>query len=225
MNKLKLSSKEMRELDSFAIKKIGISELVLMENAGVGIFNYAVSVFKKNSNKNILIIAGVGNNGGDALVAARHLINQGYPLKILLAGDLEKVSRSTAAQLEILKKMKITVEKYRGGLLWKYLKDADYCIEGLLGTGFKGVLREPLLSIIEQINKAELKVLAIDVPSGLNADTGSPQPEAIKARWTVTLGAVKKGLELKKAQKYIGTLKVVDIGLPFNLWKKSRKLK
>ncbi|MBU0580077.1 MAG: NAD(P)H-hydrate epimerase [Candidatus Margulisbacteria bacterium] len=218
-----LSSKKMRSIDRYAIERIGIPELVLMENAGFSIFHVIKQRIPDFTRKNFLILAGTGNNGGDALVVARHLKNYDVNVQVLLVGKKTKLTISTKTQMKILKKLKVKVVPYSKKTIEKYIEDTDVCIDGLLGTGFSGKLREPQFSLVEKLNKTNISVLSIDVPSGLNADNGKPQPIAVKANWTITLGAYKKGLFTQSSTAYVGKLQLVDIGLPIRQWLRKRK--
>lgn len=218
-----LTAKQVRALDRYTIEKIGIPELVLMENAGMGIFRYIQQRIPDYRRKYFLVLAGAGNNGGDALVLARHLKTQNIKLEVILVGNKKKASQSVRTQLQILKKLRVKVQEYKPKLLEQYLKESDICIDGILGTGFKGDLRESIQNIIYKINQSKAQVLSIDVPSGINANNGQPSPIAVDANWTLTLGAYKKGLFTQSSREYIGKLQLVDIGLPLKIWRQKRK--
>ncbi len=218
-----LTAAQMRMLDHFTIKTFGVPELSLMECAGKEIFRFISEYTQNFSKKNYLILVGNGNNGGDALVVARHLLNNGAKCTGLLVGDSKKMSRSARLQFKIVQNMDMKIEQYNSDKLVELMDAHDLCIDGILGTGFSGKLREQALTIIQQVNAHKIPVLAIDIPSGLNADSGKPQPDAIKAVWTITLGAYKKGLFLRAARPYVGKLRVVDIGLPLNQWLKIKR--
>jgi len=161
-----------------------------------------------------VIFCGCGNNGGDGFVAARHLFNKGVSATVVIMNDPDKYTGDALTNLKIISKFKIKIKK------WNYWK-TDFCspdiiIDGLLGTGFKGEVREPYASAIKKINSFDKPVVSIDVPSGLNADTGCSGGETVNASVTVTMAAVKKGCIAKSALKFCGKIIVADIGLPRN---------
>jgi hydroxyethylthiazole kinase-like uncharacterized protein yjeF len=218
-----MTTKQIRALDKYAIRSLGVPELVLMENAGKEIFNFIAERVISFSKKKFLVLSGCGNNGGDAMVVARHLFNHGILCTVVIIGDTQKMSRSARVQKKILQNMQVPVINYDEETFIDLLEQHHVCIDGILGIGFSRKLRESVLKVIEQVNSIRIPVLSIDVPSGLNADNGKPLPEAIKATWTITLGAYKKGLFLRSARPYVGKLRVVDIGLPVAIWSEQTR--
>lgn len=211
-----VSREEMRNLDKQASVAYGIPPILLMENAGRGSADLFAALHRKSEipGKKILILCGKGNNGGDALVAARHLWNRDFQVVIFLACEVAEMSKETQFQFEITQKMKIPTVKDSFTLI---LKNVDAVIDGLYGIGLNRSLAEEDLSLILKINHSHKPVLALDIPSGMDADTGLGLPECIHATWTATFGLPKKGFDNPLAQPFLGELLVVDIGLPKEL--------
>ncbi|MGD0450554.1 MAG: NAD(P)H-hydrate dehydratase [Candidatus Bathyarchaeia archaeon] len=206
-----ISSREMRALETNA-EYYGISLLQLMENAG---FDVAKEVISRFSNeKKIVIFCGLGGNGGDGFVAARHLLAAGFKVTVVLAGRSHDIHHEAALQnwliLESSHDKVSLIEINDSSLIPKV--SADVAIDALLGTGTKGQLKPPVSQMVEHINSLKAFKLSVDVPTGIDADTGEILGTAVKADLTVTFYKKKKGLE--KAKEYVGKLVVNDIGLP-----------
>jgi len=191
----------------------GVSRLLLMENAGHNIALEVASRFKPN--KSVVIFCGLGGNGGDGFVAARHLSSMGFKVSIILAGKareiLDKATLENWNALQFLRESIPICEVYDSALIPQKIT-ADLVIDALLGTGTKGTLRPPILQLVKKINIMNTFRLAIDVPTGIDADTGEVLGDAVKANLTITFHKSKRGL--KKAKKYCGEMLVKDIGLP-----------
>ena len=211
MLKHPIASRDMRALELNA-EYFGVPRLLLMENAGSGVALEVASRFK--SGKSVLVFCGLAGNGGDGFVAARHLSCMGFKVKVFLAGRAKDISDKAALEnwraLQFLGDMIPVEEVYDSALVPK--ATAEVVIDALLGTGAKGNLRPPVLQLVERINEIDAFRVAVDVPTGVDADTGAVAGEAVKANLTVTFHRSKKGLE--KAKKYVGELAVKDIGLP-----------
>ena len=194
---------EMRQIDKRAIEEIGIPEIVLMENAAREIYSALSSLLQGVANKRICIIAGVGNNGGDAFAAARHIVNAGGRPQVFVLGSQDRMSQSAAVNFNVICNMGIQVfqlqEQRDWDKLMAVLKTADGVLDGLLGTGFHGQLRESSAKLINIVNNAGVPILSIDVPSGVNAENGQVDSVAIQADATITLGAIPSNL-LKDSQ-------------------------
>ena len=195
----------------------GVSRLQLMENAGKSVADEISSRFRPEETK-IAIFCGLGGNGGDGFVAARHLLNRGFKVKVIIAGRLREVRDECARKnLEALKQLgRIKdslelLEVYDSSLIPNSLK-AEVAIDALLGIGLKGKPRPPILQLIKKINELDAFKIAVDVPTGINSDTGEVLGEAVRANLTITFHKAKPGL--LKASEYIGELIVKDIGLP-----------
>lgn len=201
----------MRALESNA-EYFGVSRLLLMENAGHNVALEVASRFKPG--KSVAVFCGLGGNGGDGFVAARHLSCMGFKARIILAGKAREISDKAALEnwhaLQFLSDTIPVEEVYDSTLVPK--TTADIVIDALLGTGAKGSLRPPILQLVERINEMDAFRIAVDVPTGIDAETGTVSDEAVKANLTITFHRSKKGLG--KAKKYVGELLVKSIGLP-----------
>lgn len=198
--------------DEHAQEKLGISSLVLMENAGRSVAEEAMKMLGGTKGKGcVAIVCGVGNNGGDGLVAARHLANAGIKVEVLIVGDLNKIKLDPDINLGILKKMKIGVK--RGGEGIRGLGKPDLIIDAIFGIGLQSDVREPYAQVIKTINQAGKPVLSVDVPSGLDADIGKVLGIAVKAKKTVTFVAIKNGFSMDDGPECCGELVVRDIGI------------
>ncbi len=206
-----ITSREMRALETNS-EYFGVSRLLLMENAGHCVACLIGSKFK--SGKSVAIFCGLGGNGGDGLVIARHLLLRGFKVTVVLAGKGKEITDKAALEnwnaLQSLADAINIVEVYDSTLAPDV--KADVVVDALLGTGAKGELRPPILQLVKKINSMDAFKVAVDVPTGVDADTGEVLGEAVKADMTVTFYRSKKGLA--KAKKYVGDLTVKDIGLP-----------
>lgn len=210
--------KEMRRIDQTAAEHYGIPEPLLMENAGHRAAEQMAELMRGVKGKTLCILSGSGNNGGDALAAARHLFNQGARLKLFLAGNPDHFKESAAGMYQVLQKMGLDIHRLECDRDWDRLhfalKLADGVLDGILGTGFSGELRKPTLRVIEEINAAGKPVLSIDIPSGVEADTGRVLSVAVRADRTLVLGLPKPGHLLSPGAEHCGSWVVDDIGLP-----------
>ncbi|MEM3072549.1 MAG: NAD(P)H-hydrate epimerase, partial [Candidatus Bathyarchaeia archaeon] len=191
---------------------LGVSDRQLMENAGRAVAEEIAHRFPVGSE--VVVYAGIGRNGGDGLVAARHLACRGFKVKVLLLGSGERIRDNlTWLNYQAVRNMRFTVElvEVRDSRELKPVK-ADVIVDSLLGTGVKGVLREPMLTAVKTLNDSEGFKVSVDVPSGVDSDTGQVLGEAVKADLTLTFHRLKIGL--KEASSFCGELKVVDIGIP-----------
>lgn len=206
-----ITSREMRALELNA-EYFGISRLVLMENAGHSIALEIASRFR--SDKAVAIFCGLGGNGGDGFVIARHLLSLGFKSTVMIAGKAKEITDKAALEnwkaLQPLREVISIYEVYDSSLIPKI--EADIVVDALLGTGTKGRIRPPILQLVQKINSMNAFRVAVDVPSGVDADTGEVPGEAVKADLTITFHRTKKGL--KKAKKHAGDVIVKNIGLP-----------
>ncbi len=214
-------AKKMHEIDDAAINQFGLPELSLMESAGRKVAEVAREIFGGVDKKSICALAGSGNNGGDALTAARYLANWGAKIKIFLIGNKAHRTDSLNVQIKILREMGIEILQLENDRNWERLQVAlrfcDGIIDGILGTGFFGEMRPDALKMIRQANSAGKPIVAIDIPSGVAADTGVVAGEAIQAACTVTLGLPKIGHYLYPGANFVGRLIIDDIGIPAKL--------
>jgi hydroxyethylthiazole kinase-like uncharacterized protein yjeF len=206
-----ITSREMHALELNA-EYFGVSRLQLMENAGHKVALEIASRFELD--KSVAIFCGLGGNGGDGFVAARHLSSMGFKATIILAGKAKEISHEAALAnwkaLQFLKEGIYIHEVYDTTLIPEVT--AEIIVDALLGTGTKGKLRPPILQLVEKINTVNAFRVAVDVPTGIDADTGEVLSKAVKAKLTITFHKTKKGLE--NAKDYVGELVVRDIGLP-----------
>jgi len=215
-----MSRDEVRAVDRWAIHETGVPGVVLMENAGRSCAELVKDRLAGVENPEVAVFCGTGNNGGDGFVIARHLLNAGFRVSVVLCGHREKVRGDARVNLDILEKLGYTVERLDPGAgdaaLWvrERAGHADMIVDALFGTGLQGELREPYRSLVETINALKPPVLAVDIPSGLDCDTGQPLGSVIRACCTVTFVAVKKGfLAVPEARRYVGELFVASIGV------------
>lgn len=217
---LVLTASEMRRLDEEAIKGIGISSLALMENAGAQVARFLQDKYGPLKDKRIHILVGPGNNGGDGLVAARHLLNMGARPKVYLTHPEDKCSRECQVNLEIFRRLdgeivSLTVSQRRN--LKFSLSMADVIVDSMLGTGAQGPLRGQLGEIVAVVNEVRRPVVAVDVPTGVDATTGEVAGEAVRADYTCCLGHLKLGCLFYPGRSYVGEYVVLDIGIPHKL--------
>lgn len=213
-----LTGAQMAELDRQAIERLGIPSLVLMENAGRAVVEELCARFPDLARKKIVIVIGKGNNGGDGLVVARKLLDLGASVEVHALCSSKEFSAETRQQADILGKLGFTIQhctKPKGvQALAQALADAEIIIDGLFGTGFRGAARDLAAEAIELINLSSAFVCAIDIPSGVEADTGHVLGPAIYADLTVTFELPKLGLLLYPGRQYVGELAVKPIGYP-----------
>ncbi|MFA5794289.1 MAG: NAD(P)H-hydrate epimerase [Candidatus Brocadiia bacterium] len=211
-----LSRAQMRKSDRIAIERYGIPALVLMENAGRIVAEQSAQLLSKSSPRRVLVICGKGNNGGDGLVAARYLAEWGVKTYILLLDKLINPDRSaeTAVNLRICHRLKIPISTDYHRLLRHGFKSYGLVIDAIFGVGLERAVLPPYSDIIRAINDSGRPVIAVDIPSGLDADTGKPLGIAVQTEITVTMAAPKKGFRTPGARAYIGRVIVADIGIP-----------
>ncbi len=213
-----VTAQEMGAMDQKASKEYGIPSVVLMENAGLRVVDLVSALLDNLVRRTIIVVAGKGNNGGDGFVVARHLLNRGAEVQVFLAAEPEKIKGDALINLNIWRKMGQKVlpllKSNDTNLFRLSLMKAELVVDALYGTGFTGTLRDQLVSVIEAINASGKPVVAIDIPSGLEADTGKANGPCIIANHTVTFALPKLGLVLPTATKYVGELHVADISIP-----------
>ena len=203
-----ITSEEMAALDENC-KFYGLIPIQLMENAGANVANEIKKRFT-GKGTSVTIVAGKGNNGGDAFAAARHL--HGFDVKIVLLGSSKDLrTEETSGNMRILKENSFDIAEITDSSELKTLYLSDVIIDAIFGTGIRGKIREPEATAINLINDANAFVVAVDVPSGLDPDTGDAE-KAVRADLTVTFHSAKRGL--LKAKEYVGELVVADIGIP-----------
>ncbi len=196
-----LSRDQVREVDRRAIDEYGMSGLVLMENAGRGV---ADTLLTLGVHGPVVVCCGKGNNGGDGFVIARHLDNRGKAVRVLLFADPAELRYDAAANWHILERAGIPFETFNKDVtptqLKPHLADADWIVDALLGTGASGEPQPPYSAAIEAINGAVRRVLAVDLPSGLDCDSGVAFTQTVTADHTCTFVAAKPGFYKGDAQ-------------------------
>ncbi len=203
-----ITSEEMAALDENC-KFYGLIPIQLMENAGANVANEIKKRFTSKGTS-VTVVAGKGNNGGDAFAAARHL--HGFDVKIVLLGRSKDLrTEETSRNMRILKENGFDIVEITDSSELKTLSRSEVIIDAIFGTGIHGKIREPEATAIDLINDANAFVVAVDVPSGLDPDTGESE-KAVRADLTVTFHSAKRGL--LNAKEYVGELVVADIGIP-----------
>jgi len=217
-----IKAEEMHAID-VNCEYLGVSRLMLMENAGA---ETAKAILRRVNvkGKKVVIVAHTGNKGGDGFVTARHLSTLGAKVLLVLLGDPEKIRTDEARRnWKIVCEMESSIERIiiKDSSMIKYLaeaaREADIIIDALLGTGIRGTLRSPILEAVKIINEAGEKgayIVSIDIPTGINPNTGEILGAAIKANLTVTHHKPKIGMLTKEAKNYVGELYVANIGIP-----------
>lgn len=210
-----LTRDQVRRVDEVAVRDFGMPGIVLMENAGRGAAELLASLAIGGR---VVICAGRGNNGGDGFVIARHLENRGCEVRVLLFADPARLSGDAATNWRILEAAdtprRVMVGAPDVSDLEAEFRPADWIVDALLGTGTTGSVREPFRTVIEQINASRRKVFAVDLPSGLDCDSGRPLGPCIRAQHTATFVARKSGFEVSGSEAWTGAVTVVDIGVP-----------
>jgi NAD(P)H-hydrate epimerase len=211
-----------REVDRLAVEEYGMSSLVLMENAGRSVADVMQEL---GVGSEVLICCGKGNNGGDGLVLARHLDLRGVMVRVLAWAAPEGLSPDAASNLRILQAAGLNVlcaehDQDDSALapldaaLDDALPRADWVVDALLGTGVQGAPRPPLDGVIRRLNAARRPILSVDVPSGLDCDSGEAAQTTVRAAHTCTFVSAKPGLLMPEAFPFVGKLHVLGIGAP-----------
>ncbi|HYL80374.1 MAG TPA: NAD(P)H-hydrate epimerase, partial [Candidatus Acidoferrum sp.] len=216
-----VTAKEMQELDRRATAEYGIPSLLLMEHAGAETAREMRAAFPAISDGRVLVLCGRGNNGGDGFVVARHLLSCGIRVETYLLARRDEVKGDARINLEILEKLGAAPREITSaadlGAIQERIVSADVVVDALLGTGARGPVDGLFAQAIEIVNRAGRPVVAVDIPSGLIADSPEPAGPAIRAALTVTFALPKACLLLYPAAAYAGSVRVADIGIPHAL--------
>ena len=212
-----LNRQQARVVDRRAVEEFGLSGLVLMENAGRAC---ADALCRIGIAGRVVICCGRGNNAGDGFVIARHLDLWGVAVRVLLFSDPSRLSGDATANYAVLSKCDVPIivpdgaddERFERALL-----DADWIVDALLGTGARGDPRPPLDGVIRRLNEHPAQKMAVDLPSGLDCDTGEPAGITFRADHTCSFVAAKAGFAAERATEFIGVVHVLDIGAPRKL--------
>lgn len=203
---------QMREIDRATIEDYGFPGCVLMENAGRAVADAAVELLPPGGRA--LVLAGKGNNGGDGFVAARHLTERGYETAIALVGDISQVRGDAGLNLKHARAFGISIsENPDDAAILDLLEHADVVIDALLGTGLSGAVSGRMAEVLGLLSGYQGPIVAVDVPSGLDADTGALLGPVPRAEITVTFGLPKQGLYLHPGRASCGRIRVAPIGL------------
>src|SRR6185295_6871767 len=213
-----LNTQQMREADRQTIDEVGLPSIVLMENAG----RQAVAAMEASSEElassHVGVLCGRGNNGGDGFVLARTLAQRGIEATVFLFGSVSDVRGDARTNLEILGRVGVTVVEITDAQEWELhfseISECDLIVDAIVGTGFHGPLTGLLETVVADVNGLGVPVVAIDLPTGVSADSHELTGEAIEASMTVTLAAPKVPLILPPADAYGGDLVIADIGIP-----------
>jgi len=211
-----VTAEQMREMDRLTIEKYGVPSLVLMERAGEGITQVILERFSRAAKKGVLIVAGKGNNGGDGFVVARLLKKRRISCEVALLARKEEVSLDSAHNLRAYTKLKGQVaEVDAGGVdsLRQRMKGKGLLVDAILGTGMKNDVRGVYAEAITLMNASGIPTVAVDIPSGLDTDTGTPLGVSIQAEMTAALAFAKQGEVIYPGLNYVGDLVVAEIGI------------
>ena len=213
-----LNTQQMREADRRTIDDVGIPSIVLMENAGRQTVAAMEAAFEDLLSSHVAVLCGRGNNGGDGFVIARTLIQRGVEASVFVLGSVADVRGDARTNLEVLGRIGLTVVEITNAQEWELhfseISECDLIVDAILGTGFQGQLSGLLETVVADVNGLGVPVVAIDLPTGLSADSHEVEGEAIEASMTVTLGAPKIPLVLPPADAHCGDLVIADIGIP-----------
>jgi NAD(P)H-hydrate epimerase len=216
-----LNAAQMREADERAIQEIGIPSIVLMENAGRQVVAALEASFGDLASSEVAILCGRGNNGGDGFVVARTLHQRGVDVSVFVIGSVADVRGDARQNLEILGRLGLTAVEIAGGQDWELhfseIAECDVIVDAIFGTGLKAPLAGLLETIAADVNGSGIPVVAVDLPSGLSADTSEIIGECVRATITVTMGAPKLPLILPPADACAGRIVIADIGIPVSI--------
>jgi NAD(P)H-hydrate epimerase len=213
-----LDTLQMREADRRTIDEIGVASLVLMENAGRQVVAAIEATRGELLEGRVAVLCGRGNNGGDGFVIARTLAQRGVDVAVFLVGRVADVRGDARINLEILGRLGLTVVEIADGQAWELhvteVRECTLIIDAIVGTGLKAPLTGVIETVVADINASDIPVVAVDLPSGLSADSHEAAGPAIEAAMTVTLAAPKLPLVLPPAEAYAGDIVIADIGIP-----------
>lgn len=216
-----LTCQQIRELDILAIEHVGIPGLVLMENAGRAVAEFVYQILANPPRAKVVVLCGPGNNGGDGYVVARMLRNAGVPAGVVLAAARDRVRGDAAANLRIYERLEAPLLDASASGSDERVSEAiatsAVVVDALLGTGSSGPPRGLIAELIRRANASRANRVAVDIPSGLDGDSGSLSEPCFRADATVTFVAPKVGFEAAEAREMLGRIVVADIGVPREL--------
>jgi NAD(P)H-hydrate epimerase len=209
-----VSADQMRALDRAAIEQDGVPSLVLMERAGYGVFQRIAEWFAPIAGKHVAVLVGKGNNGGDGMVVARYLHEAGAKVHLWLACAPNEFKGDAAVQWRMIQAYGIPALPAPDAPDPALFRDEDLLVDALLGIGVRGAVSEPLYSLIDAVNRSGCPIVAVDIPSGLDADTGEVHGVAIRASYTVTMALPKAGFFQNDGVRCVGEWAIAPIGIP-----------
>src|SRR2546421_6768098 len=213
-----LNSAQMREADKRTIDDIGIPSLVLMENAGRQAVAAMEAMYADLLERQVGVLCGRGNNGGDGFVVARTLVQRGVDVAVFLLGGVADVRGDARVNLEILGRLGVTVVEIADSQAWELhfseVSDCALIVDAIFGTGLNAPVSGLIQSVIADVNASGITVVSIDIPSGLSADSAEPIGDSVEADTTVTLGVPKLPLVLAPGENRAGDIVIADIGIP-----------
>lgn len=213
-----LGRDQVRSVDGWATHTLGIPGILLMENAGRGVAEVLLELEKSPPTLPVLIFCGPGNNGGDGFVIARHLSGRGWPVRVVLASEIAVYKGDARFHLDILQKCQIGIHDDSNMDLPAALAQTSWIVDALFGTGLTRPLEGYFADLVNTINQSGRPVLSVDLPSGLDGDTGLPLGPTVRARHTVAMVARRPGFDHPGSIEYTGTVHVTGIGLPAWSW-------
>jgi len=213
-----------REVDRRCAKDFAIPGIVLMENAATALASAAIRLINQQHGAGACILAGPGNNGGDGAALARKLHNAAIPVAIALLADPDRITGDARTNLDIARRMRLRIERIEPDslpdqldTLTRRLGDAHLLVDAMLGTGLTTNVRGPIARAIDWINNHNTPTLSVDLPTGLDCDTGNPLGAAVRATETVTFVGWKQGFTNEQSRAYTGDITVANIGAPIEL--------
>ncbi len=211
-----VTAEEMRKIDDIAIREFQMDIPIMMENAGTATATLAMRMLHGATvRKRIACLVGGGNNGGGGMVAARHLANWGAQVNMVLGTVENRMKDVPLRQLRILERMGVPARETD-----RYLGENDLLIDALIGYGLEGNPRDRMATIIKDANESGIPILALDLPSGMNATTGETYDPCIKATATLTLALPKTGFLAPSTPQYVGDLYLADISVPRKIYER-----
>jgi len=207
-----VSGKQMREIERIAIEERGVPSILLMENAALSLAKHCLRILDGKKNPKVMIVCGLGNNGGDGMALARHLYTKGIDTEIFFIGDVSKVKGDPVTYLEVVKKLEIPFKTTPPD--HAAIGSCDLVVDAIFGTGLDRNIDAQYENIIMAINEHAKYVLSVDIPSGINSGTGQIMGCAVKAAETVTFAYSKTGLYIYPGAAHAGKIHVEDISLP-----------
>ncbi|MFP4473777.1 MAG: NAD(P)H-hydrate epimerase [Candidatus Omnitrophota bacterium] len=211
-----LTVKQMKQADRSAVERYGISSEVLMENAGRGAAEEIFRILKRSRRRDICIVCGVGNNGGDGFVAARQLMVLGVRPHVVLIGKPGALKQAALKNYKILRALQIpirNVQRVTPGVL-RLLQKSAVVVDAIFGIGLNRLVKEPYASMIQAMNDFGPRIISLDIPSGLDGTTGQTYGICIKAAFTITFHRSKTGLSRGEGPALCGRVLVKHIGCP-----------